>query len=572
MSAAAIAIGAGAAVSAAGSIASGQMQKGAAGKAAKAQGKASQKAAQTQEMWARYANQVAEENLARQKAEDVKYTQQSRSDMGPYAQAGINSLDQLMGRIQPQQARAAIPESGTNPQEAARITAEWDDVRNRYDAGNKAISDAKAALDQAAPTGNMNAILQAQQNYVNAQKSVEAINADYWNKKTQFTSIQPYQAAQAAITPEQEKAAERDSMVRKFDAEDFSFDPTSGGRPPPELLKDFDKAAWLKAQGRTEKDLTANFDQSQWLKEHGKSERDLTDNFDVASFLAKGGKTEGDLFRDFTMKDYQEDPGYQFRLEQGNKAINDSAAFSGGLLSGATQKAIAEYNSGQASQEYGKAFDRFGQQQQTAQNAEQVAYDQFGRNRENLTGQALNAFNKFGSDRGNLQGQAQQAFGDYNINRANASDVYQNAFNRWDTQNQNIFNRLQSIISGGQNAAANQAGYTQNEAGRTQNYNSDFNRTQQGNFDKISGANANNQIAQGDIQANRYAANANANSQMFQGIANAVSSGVGSYANANYQNKLLDMLKTNNSGGGGTGSIINGGGNINSQIANYLRR
>jgi hypothetical protein len=54
-----------------------------------------------------------------------------------------------------------------------------------------------------------------------------------------------------------------------------------------------------------------------------------------------------------------QDPGYQFRLDQGNKAINNSAAAKGGLLSGATLKAISQYNSGQASQEFQNAFSRW---------------------------------------------------------------------------------------------------------------------------------------------------------------------------------------------------------------------
>lgn len=53
-----------------------------------------------------------------------------------------------------------------------------------------------------------------------------------------------------------------------------------------------------------------------------------------------------------------DDPGYQFRLAEGNKALNASAAARGGVLSGSTLKAAAAYNSGQASQEYQNAFNR----------------------------------------------------------------------------------------------------------------------------------------------------------------------------------------------------------------------
>ncbi len=52
------------------------------------------------------------------------------------------------------------------------------------------------------------------------------------------------------------------------------------------------------------------------------------------------------------------DPGYQFRLEQGQKALENSAAARGGLLSGRMAKDLAGYSQGMASQEYGNAFDR----------------------------------------------------------------------------------------------------------------------------------------------------------------------------------------------------------------------
>lgn len=52
------------------------------------------------------------------------------------------------------------------------------------------------------------------------------------------------------------------------------------------------------------------------------------------------------------------DPGYAFRLQEGEAGINRAAAATGAGYSGATLKALARFNSGQASQEYGAAFDR----------------------------------------------------------------------------------------------------------------------------------------------------------------------------------------------------------------------
>ncbi len=59
------------------------------------------------------------------------------------------------------------------------------------------------------------------------------------------------------------------------------------------------------------------------------------------------------------MADYQADPGYAFRLAEGNKALQRSASARGGLLSGAAIKATDAYSQGQASQEYQSAYDRY---------------------------------------------------------------------------------------------------------------------------------------------------------------------------------------------------------------------
>lgn len=67
----------------------------------------------------------------------------------------------------------------------------------------------------------------------------------------------------------------------------------------------------------------------------------------------------GKYARDFGMADFQADPGYAFRLEQGMKGLQQSAAARGGLLSGTTLKGITDYGQGAASQEYGNAYNRY---------------------------------------------------------------------------------------------------------------------------------------------------------------------------------------------------------------------
>lgn len=64
-------------------------------------------------------------------------------------------------------------------------------------------------------------------------------------------------------------------------------------------------------------------------------------------------------YQKFGMAQFQADPGYQFRMDEGMKALERSAAARGGLLSGATLKGIERYGQDLASQEYTNAFNRY---------------------------------------------------------------------------------------------------------------------------------------------------------------------------------------------------------------------
>lgn len=62
----------------------------------------------------------------------------------------------------------------------------------------------------------------------------------------------------------------------------------------------------------------------------------------------------------FGMKQFQADPGYAFRLGEGQKALERSAAARGGLISGGALKAATRYGQEMGSQEYQNAFNRYG--------------------------------------------------------------------------------------------------------------------------------------------------------------------------------------------------------------------
>ena len=61
----------------------------------------------------------------------------------------------------------------------------------------------------------------------------------------------------------------------------------------------------------------------------------------------------------FSMAQFQADPGYGFRFEQGQKALERSAAARGGLISGNTGGALQRFGQDMASQEYQNAFNRY---------------------------------------------------------------------------------------------------------------------------------------------------------------------------------------------------------------------
>lgn len=61
----------------------------------------------------------------------------------------------------------------------------------------------------------------------------------------------------------------------------------------------------------------------------------------------------------FGMQQFQQDPGYAFRLKEGQQALDRSAAARGGLISGGALKAATRYGQEMGSQEYTNAFNRY---------------------------------------------------------------------------------------------------------------------------------------------------------------------------------------------------------------------
>lgn len=123
---------------------------------------------------------------------------------------------------------------------------------------------------------------------------------------------------------------------------------------------------------------------------------------------------------DFKPPTVTDDPGYQFRLQQGVGALDASAAARGGLGSGAQQRALARYGQDLGSQEYGAAYGRAWQQQQ----------EQYERQRlMNMTQEERQRYgNQVGYERGlaaNLTTEERQRYGNMtDYERANAANQW----------------------------------------------------------------------------------------------------------------------------------------------------
>lgn len=114
-----------------------------------------------------------------------------------------------------------------------------------------------------------------------------------------------------------------------------------------------DKAAAAQAQAaRDANDTTWRMynqgrqDQEPWRQAGAKSLSELSGQM-------------GDLTRKFTLTDFQQDPGYQFRIDEGQKALERSSAARGGLMGGRTLKELSRYGQDFASNEYTNAYNRF---------------------------------------------------------------------------------------------------------------------------------------------------------------------------------------------------------------------
>jgi hypothetical protein len=144
----------------------------------------------------------------------------------------------------------------------------------------------------------------------------------------------------------------------------------------------------------------------------------------------------------FGMDQFRADPGYAFRMSEGMKGLERSAAARGGLLSGGTLKGIQRFGQDLGSQEYMNAFNRYQTERnaqlnplqslagvgQTSANTLGAAGTQFANTVGQGNTQFANTLGNIGMNQANVQGNAAMArasaYGDTTNQLANLAGRY----------------------------------------------------------------------------------------------------------------------------------------------------
>jgi hypothetical protein len=84
---------------------------------------------------------------------------------------------------------------------------------------------------------------------------------------------------------------------------------------------------------------------------------------DLAAYNAQPSESFGSLLKPFTLADFQESPGYQFNLQQGEQAIRKAAAARGNYYAPQTLQDISRFSQGLASNEFQQALQNYRAQQ-----------------------------------------------------------------------------------------------------------------------------------------------------------------------------------------------------------------
>ena len=198
--------------------------------------------------------------------------------------------------------------------------------------------------------------------------------------------------------------------------------------------------------------------QAQAASEAGDVQRDI---FERQVELSRPYREAGELalnrliplateYTPFGMEQFQADPGYGFRLSEGQKALERSAAARGNLLSGGTGKALTRYGQEMGSQEYMNAFNRYQTERQARLNPLQSLANVGQTSSQQLAGQA----GQFGSNMAEAIGAGGQARASGYMGTANAITGGLNQYLNY-SQNQAQNQLLQQALASGRYNPAN---------------------------------------------------------------------------------------------------------------------
>lgn len=164
--------------------------------------------------------------------------------------------------------------------------------------------------------------------------------------------------------------------------------------------------------------------------------------------LAAGLAQGGEFATPFSQTNWQQDPGYAFRLKEGQRALNQSAAARGGMISGNALKAAERYGQEMGSQEYQNAFNRYYREREAMLNPLQSLANVGQSSAQSMGAGGLNTgsqIGNYGMTSAANQGNALLA------GAAGRSSAYQGIGTNlgYALSNQNNWNRLSNMFSSG---------------------------------------------------------------------------------------------------------------------------
>lgn len=159
---------------------------------------------------------------------------------------------------------------------------------------------------------------------------------------------------------------------------------------------------------------------------------------------------------------FEADPGYAFRMSEGLKGLERSAAARGGLLSGGAGKALQRYGQGLASQEYGNAFDRFQRERAAQAGLSQMEYGRFADEQARRMGLGQMEYGQFANEQARRLAAGQMEYGRFADEMARRQALGQMEYGQFAGERSARLLPLMQMQQSGQGLTSNIAGQMAN--------------------------------------------------------------------------------------------------------------